>query len=134
MALPATRTAFLESRSKNYRKKMGEYQRRCVREYGARVRTSATSDDVRRDMDALVHLHRKRWEEKSRSFKTAQYIEFHHAFAQRLFARGWIRLFVLESPTAPLAVLYCFVWLYFSAAGPGPWSVDALLQRRPATT
>jgi putative oxidoreductase len=24
------------------------------------------------------------------------------------------------------AVLYCFVWLYFSAAGAGPWSVDAL--------
>ena len=23
------------------------------------------------------------------------------------------------------AVLYCFIWLYFSAAGPGPWSVDA---------
>lgn len=23
------------------------------------------------------------------------------------------------------AVLYCFVWLYFSAAGPGPWSLDA---------
>ena len=28
------------------------------------------------------------------------------------------------------AVLYCFVWLYFSAAGPGPWSLDA---RRPST-
>lgn len=23
------------------------------------------------------------------------------------------------------AVLYCFVWLYFSAAGAGPWSFDA---------
>lgn len=23
------------------------------------------------------------------------------------------------------AVLYCFLWLYISAAGPGPWSVDA---------
>jgi putative oxidoreductase len=23
------------------------------------------------------------------------------------------------------AALYCFVWLYFSAAGAGPWSVDA---------
>ena len=23
------------------------------------------------------------------------------------------------------AVLYCFLWLYFSAAGAGPWSVDA---------
>ena len=25
-----------------------------------------------------------------------------------------------------LAVLFCFVFLYLSAAGPGPWSVDAL--------
>ena len=24
-----------------------------------------------------------------------------------------------------LAVLYCFVFLYFVAAGPGPWSLDA---------
>lgn len=29
------------------------------------------------------------------------------------------------------AVLYCFVWLYFSAVGPGPWSADAL--RAPST-
>jgi putative oxidoreductase len=28
-----------------------------------------------------------------------------------------------------LAVLYCLTWLYFSAADPGPWSLDA---RRPA--
>ena len=26
------------------------------------------------------------------------------------------------------AFLFCFIWLFFSAAGPGPWSVDA--QRR----
>lgn len=25
------------------------------------------------------------------------------------------------------ALLYCFVWLWFSAAGAGPWSVDARL-------
>lgn len=24
-----------------------------------------------------------------------------------------------------LAVLYCFIWLYVSAAGAGPWSIDA---------
>ena len=28
------------------------------------------------------------------------------------------------------AVIYCFVWLYFSAAGSGPWSLDALLRKR----
>ena len=29
------------------------------------------------------------------------------------------------------AALYCFVWLYFSAAGAGPWSLDAKLRGRP---
>lgn len=27
------------------------------------------------------------------------------------------------------AVLYCFVFLYFAAAGPGPWSLDAMRTR-----
>lgn len=27
------------------------------------------------------------------------------------------------------AILYCFVWLYISAAGSGPWSLDALRKR-----
>ena len=31
------------------------------------------------------------------------------------------------------AVLYCFLWLYFSAAGPGPWSLDAKLSSRDPT-
>ena len=30
------------------------------------------------------------------------------------------------------AVMFCFVWLYFSSAGAGPWSLDALFHRRPA--
>jgi len=29
------------------------------------------------------------------------------------------------------AALYCFIWLYFSAAGAGPWSLDAKFRRRP---
>jgi putative oxidoreductase len=29
------------------------------------------------------------------------------------------------------AALFCFVWLYFSAAGAGAWSVDAKMRRRP---
>lgn len=28
------------------------------------------------------------------------------------------------------AILFCFLYLYFSAAGPGPWSIDALIRRR----
>lgn len=29
------------------------------------------------------------------------------------------------------AVFFCFLWLYISAAGPGPWSLDAM--RRPSS-
>ncbi len=29
-----------------------------------------------------------------------------------------------------LAALYCFLWLYFSAVGPGPWSLDALRAKK----
>ena len=28
------------------------------------------------------------------------------------------------------AMLYCFLWLYFSAAGAGPWSLDARFRAR----
>jgi putative oxidoreductase len=31
------------------------------------------------------------------------------------------------------AVFYCFTFLYYSAAGPGSWSLDALLARRRAS-
>jgi len=31
------------------------------------------------------------------------------------------------------AIFYCFTFLYFSAAGPGAWSLDALLARRRGT-
>ena len=28
------------------------------------------------------------------------------------------------------ALLYCFLWLWFSAAGAGPWSLDAMLRKK----
>jgi len=29
-----------------------------------------------------------------------------------------------------LAVLFCFIWLFFAAAGPGPLSLDAIWRKR----
>lgn len=31
------------------------------------------------------------------------------------------------------AVAFCFLWLYISSAGPGPWCLDALLRRKAST-
>lgn len=32
------------------------------------------------------------------------------------------------------AILFCFLFLYISAAGPGPWSIDAAIRRRKVST
>lgn len=48
-----------------------------------------------------------------------------------------VAYFMVHAPNGPwplvnhgeLAALYCFVWLYIWAAGPGPWSIDALRSR-----
>ncbi|HWF97646.1 MAG TPA: DoxX family protein [Steroidobacteraceae bacterium] len=48
------------------------------------------------------------------------------AFFHAHFPRGWLP--ILNG--GDLAVLFCFTFLYLWVAGPGPWSLDALL--RPA--
>lgn len=48
------------------------------------------------------------------------------AYFQVFFPQGfWI---VVNGGVTP--ALYCFVWLYFSAAGAGPWSLDARRRKR----
>jgi len=47
------------------------------------------------------------------------------AYFQFHFPRGFWP--VINEGTA--AALYCFVWLYFSAAGAGPWSLDAMRRK-----
>ena len=37
----------------------------------------------------------------------------------------WHLLSPVLNQGAP-AILFCFIWLYLSAAGPGPWSLDAM--------
>lgn len=52
------------------------------------------------------------------------------AYFQVHFARG----FWPVTNGGMAAALFCFVWLYFSAAGAGPWSLDAWRRKRPAST
>jgi putative oxidoreductase len=47
------------------------------------------------------------------------------AFFMAHFPKNWLP--ILNG--GDLAVLFCFTFLYLCVGGPGPWSVDALLQR-----
>jgi CelD/BcsL family acetyltransferase involved in cellulose biosynthesis len=123
LTLPSTWEAFLSGRSKNYRKKIGEYQRRGVRDFGATIRLTTSPDELGRDMSLLIDLHARRWDGSSRAFRTPAYVEFHRRFAERLLAADRLRLFVLDSPDGPLAALYCFAQdgrYYFYQSGRDP--------------
>jgi putative oxidoreductase len=48
------------------------------------------------------------------------------AYFRAHFPRGMLPI----NNGGEVAVLYCFVWLYFFAAGPGPASVDSLVRRK----
>ena len=122
-ALPESAEAFMAGRSRNYRKKIREYERRCERDLHVATRLSATTDELRRDMDDLVRLHHSRWDGASRAFQSNKYLEFHRRLGSELFDRGWIRLFSLTSGTTALASLYCFAYdghYYYYQAGRDP--------------
>ncbi len=121
--LPRSRHEFMAARSKNYRKKIGEYERRCQRNLTPCLRRSITPDDVHRDLESLRVLHLARWGTETRAFQSDEYLTFHARFAQLMLAQSRLRLFTLESEKRPIAVSYCFIYqgrYYFYQAGRDP--------------
>jgi len=123
LMLPDTTEQFLQSRSRNYRKKIREYERRCARDFSLRLRCSLTAAELHRDMAVLIDLHHRRWQGRSRAFESPRYVAFHQQIAELAFERGWVRLFTLEADGTPVASLYCFSYgdrYYFYQAGRDP--------------
>ena len=121
--LPPSVEAFLASRSKNYRKKMGEYERRCKRDLQVQLRVSTSHEELDADMEALISLHHQRWNGQSRAFQSERYIGFHAQLARSLLDKGCMRMFSLDSGKEPLARLYCFAYggrFYYYQAGRNP--------------
>ncbi len=54
--------------------------------------------------------------------------EMAYAYLTSHMARGFWPVLNQGTP----ALLFCFIWLYISAAGPGPLSLDALMRRTDA--
>jgi CelD/BcsL family acetyltransferase involved in cellulose biosynthesis len=121
--LPQTWEEFLASKSKNYRKKIKEYVRRCERDLQLGFRYTRTSLELAADLHALRRLHKARWGAKSRAFADADYVKFHDDFAQRLLEKDRLRLYLIEDGDRAIAALYCFqhgntVYYYQSGRDP----------------
>lgn len=124
ISLPETWEQYLASKSKNYRKKMREFENRANRDLRAEFRLTRTVEDLDADLATLRALHQSRWDGKSRAFSDARYMDFHRDFARCLLTRNQLRLYTLETQGKPIASLYCFrhehtIYYYQSGRDPG---------------
>ena len=94
--------AYLGSRSRSLRKELRQKESRLP---GLRYRTVAAAEELEPALDALFALHRARWGADASPFFAGEE-RFHRAFAAAAFARGWVRLRLLEVDGRPVAANY----------------------------
>jgi len=105
---------YLATRSHNFRGELRRKERRLL-ERGLVERDVSEVDELGPALDALFELHRLRWGPAASPF-FAGLEGFHRAFAEIAFARGWLRLRLLELDGRVVSVTHGFRF------GDGEWS------------
>jgi CelD/BcsL family acetyltransferase involved in cellulose biosynthesis len=114
--------ALLASRSQNFRQQVRRFERRLVRETGARFRLADDPARLDAELETLFALHRLRWQGESTGFADEDRA-FHAEFAAVAQERGWMRLWFAETDDGPLAAWYGFRYgraEFFYQAGRDP--------------
>lgn len=90
----------------NFKRRLRNLERSCDVSF-----ERADTDDARHAaLEALVALHRRRWEPRGGSdgLHTPAIVVFHEAFSALAAERGWLRLFLLRVNAVPVAAFYGF--------------------------
>jgi CelD/BcsL family acetyltransferase involved in cellulose biosynthesis len=119
--------AYLAKRSRNFRSQLGRKLRGLEREGEVGFRLSEGRDRLEPDMQAFFKLHDARWEGRGGSQAlTARSREFHLDFAAAALQNGWLRLWLLELDSAPIAAWYGWSlggrYAYYLAGFDQSWS------------
>lgn len=97
--------SYLATRSRNWRKKHGELERRLGREHELRFRLACDPARLDADFDTLVSLYRMRWPQGS---EFLDHVDFHRGLAHAALRQGWLRLWFLHLDGASAACSYGF--------------------------
>lgn len=96
--------AYLAGRSGSLRRELGQKQRRLERDHDVRFRRTGTPAELSRDLTAFMSLHgARRAARGERSALIGAGRGVVERFARSALARGWLRLWLLESDGAPVA-------------------------------
>ncbi|MGH2796415.1 MAG: GNAT family N-acetyltransferase [Thermoleophilaceae bacterium] len=98
---------YMASRSRNVRSQIRRKTRALEREHGAAFRRTAGPAELDRDLDSLFCLHDARWRAHGGSTLASERSRaFHRDFAAAALERGWLRLWLLEVDSEPVAAWY----------------------------
>jgi CelD/BcsL family acetyltransferase involved in cellulose biosynthesis len=99
---------YLATRSRGFRNQVGRKMRGLRRDHEVRLRRPESEHQVLGDLDTLFELHDARWTGRHGASAIADRSarEFHRRFMVAAYRRGWVRLYLLEVDSAPVAGWY----------------------------
>jgi CelD/BcsL family acetyltransferase involved in cellulose biosynthesis len=99
---------YLSERSRGFRSQVGRKMRGLRRDHRVRLRRPASEQEVLGDLDTLFELHEARWAGRQVASAIADpgAREFHRRFMLEASRHRWLRLYLLEVDSEPVAGWY----------------------------
>lgn len=124
-SLPDSFEAWRASLSRKRRKQINHRRNRLDQAGRWALSICASRQELDQAMDALIRLHRLRWQSKGEAgaFRTDDYVQFHRAVIERFFSTDALWLATLELDGQIIGVQYIFLWrgeLLFMQSGYSP--------------
>ena len=117
--LPDSWEMYISLKSKNFRKKMKEYERICYRDLDFSMRFCQNKSEIDTFFQYLTNLHNHRWKRKSQSFLSRKNREFHLNLMERFIEMDSLRLLIAFDQNKPIAAIYCYkygkVYYYYQS-------------------
>jgi len=108
--LPDSWDAYLESKSKNFRKQFKNQWNRLHKHDSVEWLEAGRDLPVSQAMTILAELNRERWGDRGDTFRSEQFTRFHRRLAECFQERGWLFLRILRLNGGDVAARYDFVY------------------------
>jgi CelD/BcsL family acetyltransferase involved in cellulose biosynthesis len=99
---------YLSARSRQFRSQVGRKMRGLKRDHQVRLRRPGSEQEVLGDLGTLFRLHDARWAGRhvGSAIADPRVREFHREFMVEAHERGWLRMYLLEVDSVPVAGWY----------------------------
>ena len=128
-ALGCTWAEFLAAKSRNFRNQWNNSWNRLQAAGDVQFLFGGNDVPLSTALTEVTRLHRERWEGRSASFSTEDYLDFHKQLSARFHANGWLLLLLLSVNGKNVAARYDYIYAGKLWCMQGGWSPDHAAQR-----